>query len=198
MDPRTMGAYDRESASFAADWEDEQPAPSDLYALLRRFFRAGATADVGCGSGRDTAWLVENGFSAVGYDPSPALLAEGRRRHPGVGFVQAGLPDLDDVPRAAFANVLCETVIMHLPSANIGDSIRTLVELLETGGTLYVSWRVTADGDRRDPRGRLYTAFPASVVIEALDGTAIVHEEEEVSASSGATIHRVIARETSE
>ena len=131
---------------------------------------------------------------AVGYDPSSALLAEARRRHPGVHFEQAALPELDGVPRGAFANVLCETVIMHLPASRVGESVRTLVELLEPGGTLYLSWRVTEEADRRDPNGRLYAAFGASLVIEALGGTMIIHEEERTSASSGATVHRVIVR----
>jgi SAM-dependent methyltransferase len=194
MDPGTMGAYDRESAAFAAEWEDDQPAPADLYAMLRRFFTAGATADVGCGSGRDTAWLAENGFSPVGYDASPGMLGEARRRHPGVAFEQAALPGLDGVPRGAFANVLCETVIMHLPAEEIEAAVTTLVGLLARGGTLYLSWRVTDEADRRDPRGRLYTAFPASVVTEALAGAAIMHEEETRSESSGAIVHRILAR----
>jgi SAM-dependent methyltransferase len=194
MDGETVGAYDLEPAAFAAEWEDDQPEPADLYALLKRFFTAGPTADVGCGSGRDTAWLAANGFSPVGYDASPGLLGEARRRHPGVSFQQAALPALEAVPRVAFANVLCETVIMHLPVADIGASVTALTELLAPDGTLYLSWRVTEEADRRDPRGRLYTAFPSSLVTGALAGTAIVHEEETRSESSGAIVHRLVAR----
>jgi SAM-dependent methyltransferase len=194
MDPQTMAAYDRASASYAAEWEDEQPAPADLYALITRFFTPGATADIGCGSGRDTAWLAANGFPAIGYDASAALLAEARARHPGIRFELAALPQLDGVGRASFTNVLCETVIMHLLASRIGDSVRTLVDLLAPGGTLYLSWRVTVGSDRRDANGRLYTAFPASLVIEALGDARILHDEEAASSSSGATIHRVIAR----
>ena len=194
MDQGTMGAYDRESAAFAAEWEDDQPAPADLYALLTRFFVTAPTADVGCGSGRDTAWLADHGFSPVGYDASPGLLDEARRRHPGVAFVQAALPELAGVRRGGFANVLCETVIMHLPASDIGASVTTLVELLAPGGTLYLSWRVTPEADRRDPRGRLYTAFPSSLVTDRLAGTAILHDEETRSESSGAIVHRIVAR----
>ncbi len=194
MDRETMGAYDRESAAFAAEWEDDQPDPADLYTLLTRFFTAGPTADVGCGSGRDTAWLAAKGFSPVGYDASPGLLDEARRRHPGVVFEQAALPALQGVPRGTFANVLCETVIMHLPVAEIEASVTALVELLAPGGLLYLSWRVTDDADRRDPKGRLYTAFPASLVSDALAGTATLHDEETRSDSSGAIVHRIVAR----
>ena len=74
MDERTLGAYDREAAAFAREWH-AQPAASDMHALIGRFFGFGSTADMGCGSGRDTAWLDENGFPAVGYDASEGLLA---------------------------------------------------------------------------------------------------------------------------
>jgi len=54
MDQETLSAYDAKAASFAQDWHD-QPAPSDLHAVVKRYFRPGATADIGCGSGRDVA-----------------------------------------------------------------------------------------------------------------------------------------------
>jgi len=40
-------------------------------AIVARFFiRSGVTADIGCGSGREVAWLNANGFPAVGFDAS--------------------------------------------------------------------------------------------------------------------------------
>ena len=57
-----LSAYDAEAKAFAADWH-EQPAPSDLHALVRRFFKPGRTADIGAGSGREVAWLAANGFA---------------------------------------------------------------------------------------------------------------------------------------
>jgi SAM-dependent methyltransferase len=113
MDPRTLATYDHEAPAYAAEWH-AQPAPSDMHALIRQFFRPGPTADIGCGSGRDIAWLDENGFPATGYDASEGLLAEARRLHPGVRFFSASLPTLDGIGDGIFTNVLCETVIMHL------------------------------------------------------------------------------------
>ena len=55
-DTATMAAYDADAARYAEDWET-QPAPTDLHDTVRRFFSPGPTADIGCGSGRDTAWL---------------------------------------------------------------------------------------------------------------------------------------------
>jgi SAM-dependent methyltransferase len=193
MDRRTEEIYDREAGAFAADWH-AQPAPVDLHDTVRRFFRPGVTADIGCGSGRDTAWLAANGYDVTGYDTSAGLLAEARRRYPGLRFVHASLPTLAGVAEGACANVLCETVIMHLPPAAIAPSVRRLLAILSPGGTLYLTWRVTEGTDQRDAHGRLYAAFDPAVVRAAIDDAALLLDEDVTSASSGKRIHRIVAR----
>jgi SAM-dependent methyltransferase len=193
MDAKTLQAYDSEAASFAQDWHG-QPPPADLHAIVRRFFGAGLTADIGCGSGREVAWLDANGFPAVGYDPSAGLLAQARARYPQLQFHSAALPALEGIADASFAKVLCETVIMHLPHDAIAPSVRRLIAILAPGGTLYLSWRVTAGTDQRDAHGRLYGAFDAGTVRRAFDGADMLLDEEVASASSGKTIHRFVAR----
>ena len=193
MDRLTLAAYDAAAAEFARDWHD-QPAPEDLYDLLKRFFGPGPTADVGCGAGRDVAWLTVSGFTAIGYDPSLGLLAQARTRYPGLSFRSAGLPELAGIPDATYANVLCETVLMHLPRDAVMPSIARLMAILRPGGTLYLSWRVTGGPDQRDPQGRLYSGFAKDLVTGALAGAAILLDEETISASSGKAIHRIVAR----
>ena len=79
----------------------------------------GLTADIGCGSGRDTAWLNQQGFSATGFDASEGLLSEARRRHPDINFQHAALPRLPplagSISMAPSATFSAETVISHLP-----------------------------------------------------------------------------------
>jgi len=164
MDRGTLEAYDRDAAAYAEDWET-QPAAADMHALILRYFKPGPTADVGCGSGRDAAWLTDHGFPATGY-----------------------------VAPHSFDNVLCETVIMHLPAEDIAPSVQRLIEILKPGGTLYLSWRVTEDADRRDEAGRLYGAFDPGLVLDALTGADILLDEQSVSASSAKVVRRLVAR----
>jgi 2-polyprenyl-3-methyl-5-hydroxy-6-metoxy-1,4-benzoquinol methylase len=193
MDERTLGVYDAEAAGFAAEW-DAQPVDTELQAIVRRYFAPGPTADIGCGSGRDAAWLAGEGFDVTGFDGSEWLLAEARRAHPQVVFHRALLPELAGIGDAGFANVLCETVIMHLAPAVLAASVRRLVGLLRPGGTLYLSWRVTEGADLRDGKGRLYAAFEPEVVLAALAGCAVLLDEQATSLSSGRTVRRVVAR----
>ena len=194
MDDATLAAYDAGAAAYAAEWLGQEP-PEDMYALLRTHFTPGPTADVGCGAGRDTAWLVAHGFDARGFDASDGLLAQARAAHPSLRFDNATLPALDGVARGVFQNVLCETVIMHLDAAQVGASMRSLLALLRPGGTLYLSWRVTDDASKRDPAGRLYAAFDKrSATDELAPDDTILHDEERVSLSSGKRVQRLMVR----
>ncbi|TCO45092.1 methyltransferase family protein [Kribbella antiqua] len=190
MDTETLRAYDVGAGEYAEDWET-QPAGTDLQAIVRKYFRPGLTADVGCGSGRDAAWLTANGFPAVGFEPSDGLRAEAERRHPEVEFRAAALPELDGVASGSFVNVLCETVIMHLEPAAVAPAVRRLVDILKPGGVLYLTWRVSPT-DQRDDAGRLYAAVDAAAVKDALGASELLVDEEVTSASSGRTIHRVV------
>jgi SAM-dependent methyltransferase len=194
MDDATLRAYERAAARYADDWA-AQPPPDDMYALLARWFAPGPTADVGCGAGRDTAWLATRGLAAHGFDASAALLREARSRHPGIPFTRAALPELAGVARGAWQNVLCETVVMHLDPAAVAPAVRTLRALLRPSGSLYLSWRVTAGESLRDAAGRLYAAFDAPSVRGALGrGDEILLDREDVSVSSGKRIHRLVVR----
>jgi SAM-dependent methyltransferase len=193
MDEKTLASYDSDAAAFAKDWH-EQPPPSDLHALVERYFIPGATADIGCGSGREVGWLCAHGFPATGYDASQGLLAEARARYRGCTFDHASLPELAGIGDATFDNVLCETVIMHLDPALIAPSVRRLLAILKPGGILYLSWRVTKGADQRDAHGRLYAAFDKALVLGALTTATALLDEEIISASSGKAIHRIVAR----
>jgi SAM-dependent methyltransferase len=193
MDRPTIEAYDKAARAYADDWH-AQPVPADLHDLIHRYFHRGATVDIGCGSGREVGWLNTHGYPAVGFDASPGLLAEARLRYPDLQFAAAALPQLDGVARGVFDNVLCETVIMHLPPDEIVAAVQALASLLKPNGVLYLSWRVTRDADQRDDSGRLYAAFDAVHVRGALPGMTTLLDDEVVSASSGKVIHRIVAR----
>lgn len=193
MDRTTIETYTSGAASYAAEWAN-QPTPDDLYARLTQYFRPhGRTVDIGCGSGRDVAWLNAQGYPAVGYDASEGLIAEAAALYPDYVFALATLPELAGVPEGSFDNVLCETVIMHLSADQIGPACRRLVALLKPGGVLYLSWRVTEGDSARDAAGRLYSAFAPSLVADALAGTTLALQEDTVNQSSGKRVLRFVA-----
>jgi len=193
MDRATLAAYDSAAADYAKDWHDQAP-PADLQALIRLYFKKASTADIGCGSGREVDWLNANGYPAIGYDASQGLLKEARRRYPNAKFASATLPALTPIAANTFDNVLCETVLMHLPVNEIASATRRLIDIVKPGGILYLSWRVTKGTAQRDNNARLYSAFDADFVRNELRAATILLDEEVVSGSSGKVIHRMVAR----
>jgi len=194
MDKPTLDAYDEGARGYCDDWL-EQPPPHDVQQLWQRYLRrGGASVDVGSGSGRDVDWLNRNGYPCEGLDASVGLIAEARRRFPQWTFTAATLPELLGVPDAHFDNVVCETVIMHLPAPQVRTAVAALQRILAPQGTLYLSWRVTEGDDVRDAAGRLYCALPAEAVRAAVRGLVTLYDEQETSASSGRRVHRLILR----
>ena len=194
MDEQTIQAYSTGAGRFAAEWHD-QPPPTDMYALLQRYFTPGGkTADIGCGAGRDVAWLNNHGFPAVGYDAAEGLLAQAATEFPSLVFRRAALPELDSIGRETYDNVLCETVVMHLPPDEVTQACARLFEILRPAGTLYLSWRVAESVSTRDAAGRLYAEFDAARVREGLGDADLLLDAEAVNLSSGRRVHRLIAR----
>lgn len=192
-DKTTIDAYDQNATSFADDWET-QPSPDDLYALIKHYFSPGPTADIGCGSGRDAAWMHANGFDVTGYDASPGLVDQARLRHPQLPFMPSALPELAGIPSNRYRNVLCETVIMHLESAQITAATQRLLDILERHGTLLLTWRVTDGPSQRDKHRRLYAAFDPSLIRNACVGHTLLLDEEGSNVSSGKRVHRIVVR----
>lgn len=194
MDEQTVETYSTNASRFADEWR-EQPSPTNMYALLQRYFTPGGkTADIGCGAGRDVAWLNEHGFPAVGYDAAEGLLAQAAANFPSLVFRRAELPALDGIAKGAYDNVLCETVVMHLPPDEVTQACARLFEILRPKGTLYLSWRVADSASTRDAAGRLYAAFDAARVREGLRDAEFLLDAEAVNSSSGRRVHRLIAR----
>ncbi|MGZ3745509.1 MAG: class I SAM-dependent methyltransferase [Pseudobdellovibrionaceae bacterium] len=191
MDEKTLHAYAKMAETYSQDWLS-QPEPLDMYQLLKKFFaQDGLTADIGCGNGRDTNWMNHNGFKALGFDSSKELIELATRLFPKIIFKQAFLPDLKEITQL-FNNVLCETVIMHLPKDHIPVAIQNLKRILTANGVLYLSWRVTEVHDARHKDGRLYSAFDSQFILDQFSQTSILHFEDKISASSGKRVCRLI------
>ena len=192
MDKTTLDVYDFAAPAFVQRWLAEEE-PADVYALLRKFFRPGLTADIGSGSGRDAAWLTANGFQTVGYDLSDGLLANARARFPHIEFKKAALPELNGIPARHFDNVCCETVLMHLPREEIALAVARMLEILKPGGVIYMSFRITENADHREKDGRLFTAYVGDHVRRALAGQTILFDGT-VERRPGVMLQRLIAR----
>lgn len=178
MDPRTLAVYDTHAAEICSQYRTREP--TCLYQLIRTFFHHGEpTVDVGCGSGRDAAWLHEAGYPTIGCDPSGAMLAEAAAHYPNLSLYRTGLPDLAGLRDGTFSNVLCSATLMHVRREDLITAVMGLARLLVPEGRLVLSWRASRAGEEREPDGRLYTEIPAGKMTLLLEsvGLRVIHTE---------------------
>jgi len=113
---REIAFFDRHAA--ADDYDVF--APQATARLIDAFVRLSAlpararVVDLGCGSGAFTHLLRRAGYDCVGLDISGKLVEAGRRKHPGIQFLQG---DIEHLPfaDASFDGVLLSGVVHHFP-----------------------------------------------------------------------------------
>jgi SAM-dependent methyltransferase len=164
--------YNTQAGNLCARYREA--TPTRLYHLIQHFFRpATPVADIGCGSGRDVVWLNQQGFAAIGYDASPAMLAQARRAYPGIDVREAVLPHLAAIPDNVWANVVCCATLMHLPAAEMGTAVRNLERIMAPGGRIVLSYRLSQGPCEREQDGRLFTPLTVDILQTLLEQTSI-------------------------
>ena len=154
MDKQTIDTYNREAESIAQ--LHTTLTPQRIYALIDHYFiKRGTTLDVGCGIGRDTHWLTQQGFPVTGVDASEQMLQQAQALYPDEHFFQDALPKLNHLGKSQFQNILCSAVLMHLTPLALNTACLRLLQLLNDSGCLIISFRGTHDTGNRE-KGKLY------------------------------------------
>lgn len=85
---------------YAEHWESPHPSPELVSILAAKTIPSGgAVLDVGCGAGRETIFLAQCGYRAIGVDSSREALKIARRRSEAAGIeVDWRLGDVRDLP----------------------------------------------------------------------------------------------------
>ena len=96
--------------------------------------RKGVALDVGCGAGRCLDLLARQGFRTDGIDPSPAMIALARDRHPEARLFHADIGRWE-LPRPYDLIVAWDSV-WHVPLADQEAVLTKLCRGLSAGGVL--------------------------------------------------------------
>ena len=162
MDSQTVTFYRRNASEVARRYEAVASPIADH--VSRVFPEGGRILDVGCGSGRDLALLIERGYDAFGVDAAPELVVLAQDLHPSLkGRIFHGcLPGLSPSFYAHFDAVLCSAVLMHFGVTEMPSAATALRQCLRGGGRLLISVPVERqgiNGSNRDPEGRRFILY---------------------------------------
>ena len=194
MDKQTIETYDREAERIAQ--LHSNLTPDRLYSLITEYFtKTGNTLDVGCGIGRDTHWLNQHDYPALGIDASKGMLKQAQQLYPQVRFLKDFLPDLTSLNDQTFQNILCSAVLMHLNKADLEQAGLKLVTLLKASGHMIISIRETNAVDHRE-NGKLYEPFDINAFKHLFlqHQCKIVLEEQELEPARQLTWYNFVIR----
>ena len=93
--------------------------------------------DLGCGAGRDLAWLEAHEANGIGLDLSRSML-EQARRVTAAALVQG---DMSRLPFAdgCFRGVWCSAALLHLPKAMAPAALAEFRRVLQPGGLCFIA-----------------------------------------------------------
>ncbi|MFC8537810.1 class I SAM-dependent DNA methyltransferase [Streptomyces sp. NPDC057249] len=146
----TRASYDTVAADYAALLADELAAKHLDRAMLGAFAAyvrgagGGPVADLGCGPGRVTAYLRGLGLDAFGVDLSPGMVAEARRRHPGLRF-EVGTMAALDLPDGSLGGAVAWYSLVHTPPRELGPYVAEFRRVLAPGGHLLIAFKAGDD-----------------------------------------------------
>lgn len=141
----TRASYDRLAEEYARRLYGELEGKPLDRALLDAFAAdlrgAGPVLEVGCGPGQVARYLHDRGVDAQGLDLAPAMVAESRRRNPGMTFVEG---DLRALPFAdgALAGVVAFYALIHVERDGLVAALVEIARTLRPGGQLFVAFHV--------------------------------------------------------
>ncbi|MEO3875332.1 class I SAM-dependent methyltransferase [Nonomuraea sp. B12E4] len=143
----TQASYDTVAASYAdqvRDLLDQTPYERAFLGLFADMVQAaggGPVADVGCGSGRITAYLRKLGVDTFGIDLSPAMIEAARRDHPGLRFEVGSMTDLK-LADVSIAGLVAWYSVIHIPDDEIGEVFAQFRRVLRPGRPLLLGFHV--------------------------------------------------------
>jgi ubiquinone/menaquinone biosynthesis C-methylase UbiE len=146
----TRASYDAVATGYAERFGAELNArPLDramLAGFAERVLAAGGgpVADVGCGTGRVTAFLDGLGLRAFGIDLSPGMIEVARRSYPGLRFEVGSMLALD-LPDASLGGLLAWYSVIHVPDGRVPEAFAEFCRVLAPGGLVLLGFQAGDD-----------------------------------------------------
>ncbi|MCI6152377.1 MAG: class I SAM-dependent methyltransferase [Fusobacterium perfoetens] len=141
----------------------------DLYSLfLKELPKNASILDLGCGSGRDSKYFIDNGYKVIASDFSKELsiLAS---QYIGQEVV------VEDMRKITYENIFdgiwaCASML-HLTENEIIDTLNRCYKALKEQGIIYLSFKYGNENYKKD--GRSFTCFTEEKFLNLLSNTRL-------------------------
>ena len=167
----TLSWY-RENAIQYAEETRNSLVLDALWEFLSRMKEGGTILDYGSGSGRDSAYFLDKGFSVDSLDGSAEMKAQAERLF-GIKVKLSSFLSLED--KEKYDGIWAQASILHLEEHDLRAALTLIERALKRDGVFYSSFR-KGEGDGYE-NGRWYTNMterrflsflPASLYVEKI------------------------------
>ncbi|MCJ8010797.1 class I SAM-dependent methyltransferase [Paenibacillus sp. KQZ6P-2] len=160
------------------------PTTAEKY-LLDLLDREGTVLDIGCGGGRISVYLANQGYHVTGLDVSRELLSVAReyseRNNQNIHFVQTegtSLPFPDD----EFDVLIAFKILCYIPTRELrSEAFKEYFRVLKPGGTCIITQHIVPEEYIEEAKDEYFQSHPAATfeIIEEGDnfplGSGYVH-----------------------
>ena len=143
-----------------------------LWEFLSRMKEGGTILDYGSGSGRDSAYFINKGFSVDSLDGSAEMKAQAERLF-GIKVKLASFLSLEEKDK--YDGIWAQASILHLEEHDLRVALTLIERALKRDGVFYSSFR-KGEGDGYEngrwytnmTEGRFLSFLPASLYVEKI------------------------------
>ncbi len=127
-----------------------------LSPLAKHLHSGDSILDIGCGSGRDLLWGVQQGYEAVGFEQSPGL-AKLARKHSSCTVIEGDFTSYD-FSNLSFTALVFVGSLVHLSPKELPIILGTTCRALVPGGLIFITMK-EGDGSSLSDDGRVFTLW---------------------------------------
>jgi SAM-dependent methyltransferase len=151
-------SYDNVAREYADEIYAELAGKPFDRELLDRFANRvrgrGRVCDLGCGPAQIARYLRDHGVDAFGLDLSAGMLAQARRLHPDLQFVQSSMLALG-LGSETLAGIAAFYSVIHIPRPQVVAALAEIRRILLPGGYFLVTFHLgTEDSHHEELFGR--------------------------------------------
>ena len=155
--PKTLSFYNTNAEQYVAETVGLDISKNrDLF--LTHIPKTGNVLDLGCGSGRDSRFFLDNGYSVTAIDGSIEV-AKFASDFIGKTVEVKTFQELDYLN--TFDGIWACASLLHCPKSEIEDVIFKINQALKINGVVYMSFKYGQD-ERVDERGRFFNDYTES------------------------------------
>lgn len=141
----------------------------DLYSLfLKELPKNASILDLGCGSGRDSKYFIDNGYKVIASDFSKELSILASK------YINQEVV-IEDMRKITYENIFdgiwaCASML-HLTENEIIDTLNRCYKALKEQGIIYLSFKYGDKNYKKD--GRSFTCFTEKKFLNLLSNTRL-------------------------